>query len=153
MLWVFNCKQLHPRELEYKRETCKACFNNDHMIGSSYRNRKKVYHSLPFPPDCRRRRSVCRASGLVLTDNSEGIYLGEKRDCVDRSKRSKKGPIRGFLRVISGVECGLYHLVSMSCVTLPKCAGSNHRIYVARSYLFSEACVFARALRWTKKIQ
>jgi hypothetical protein len=41
------------------------------MIGSSYRNRKNVYHSFPFPPDCRRRRSVCRASGLVLTGKPE----------------------------------------------------------------------------------
>ncbi len=34
-------------------------------------------------------------------------------------QKVQKGPITAFLRVISGVECGLYHLVSMSCVTLP----------------------------------
>jgi len=45
----------------------------------------------------------------------------------ERSKRSKRGPIRGFFCVISGVECGLYHLVSMSCVTLPKWHGRGHR--------------------------
>jgi hypothetical protein len=46
-----------------------------------------------------------------------------------RVGNDEKGPkkvqtIRGFLRVFSGVECGLCHLVSMSCVALPKCAGS-----------------------------
>jgi hypothetical protein len=62
-----------------------------------------------------------------LKSNPEVVHVCEKCDYLGRSKRSPKGPIRGLFRVISGVDCGLYHLVSMSCITLPKWHGRDHR--------------------------
>ena len=51
-----------------------------------------------------------------ITGNSEVVHVGENALVWV----GQKGPITAFFRAISGVECGLYHLVSMSCVTLPK---------------------------------
>jgi hypothetical protein len=93
----------------YPPQACETRFSSVSRLASSV-DAKSPMHSLSIVKgfkfvDCGR-----------MTGNSEGNYVAKnKLEWVDQ-----KGPIRAILRVISGVECGLYHLVSMSCVTLPK---------------------------------
>jgi hypothetical protein len=59
--------------------------------------------------------TISRSVWFLLGTTHESILA--LLDCASELHVNRKVQEGEFLRVISGVECGLYHLFSMSCVT------------------------------------